>query len=365
MNFEYHHHLYQIERYPVTQDKSLQPWSSADVHMLNYLTDQYDENPRLMIANDRFGFLSCVCHEGHPSVIVSHKSHEKALLKNAERNSIDIMPEQILTPLSAIDTCAEVVLIRMPKSLDQFTLLLHQISQSLSDEAVVVCGFMTKYFTPAMVTVAEQFFDKVSQSRAYKKSRLLILKHKKLNVSVDFIHTVSYSAEKTFKQYFGVFSADHIDPATRFLIDHLDIRLSDQVVLDLASGNGVLGHAVREKNSVARIHLMDDAFLAVESSKFNLPPDNVDFHYEDDLSWADDEIFDVVVSNPPFHFEHEVTSEVTIGLFADVHRALKDGGRFQLVANKHLNYNVVLKNIFQTVEIVSSNKKFIILSCVK
>ncbi|WP_417238930.1 methyltransferase, partial [Bizionia sp.] len=75
--------------------------------------------------------------------------------------------------------------------------------------------------------------------------------------------------------------------------------------------------------------------------------------------------FDLVVSNPPFHFEHENNIEVALKLFTGVENCLKNGERFLLVANSHLNYSTHLTKLFTSVSVLKQNKKFQIIECIK
>lgn len=114
----------------------------------------------------------------------------------------------------------------------------------------------------------------------------------------------------------------------------------------------------------AEVHLVDDSFLAVESSKMNVN-EGAHFHWKDSLEDFDDGSLDLVVSNPPFHFEHETNIEVTISLFTQVQRCLKSSGRFVLVANKHLNYKTHLDKLFINCSITAENDKFVAYECLK
>ena len=67
----------------------------------------------------------------------------------------------------------------------------------------------------------------------------------------------------------------------------------------------------------------------------------------DSMELFKDDYFDLVISNPPFHFEHETNIEVAIRLFHDVKRCLKSEGRFELVASQHLNFKTHLIKIFK------------------
>ena len=78
-----------------------------------------------------------------------------------------------------------------------------------------------------------------------------------------------------------------------------------------------------------------------------------------------DRYFDLVVSNPPFHFENETNIEVSIKLFQEVGRCLKEDGKFQLVASRHLNFNTHLIKIFADVYVIAEDEKFEIYECLQ
>ena len=224
---------------------------------------------------------------------------------------------------------------------------------------------MTKYFSPKMLEVAEIFFEQVEQSKAWKKSRLLILKKNKKKDESIILNTIRVNEIKVLQQYYGVFSAKNIDYATQFLLEHLEIGKDENCILDLASGNGIIASFIRDKKLESEINLLDDSFLAIESSKINLQDKNSFFHYNDSLYDFENDFFDLVVSNPPFHFEYENNIEITFGLFKEVKRCLKGNGRFILVSSKHLNLKTHLIKLFKEVKIIAENKKFEIYECFK
>lgn len=363
MQFQYQNQQYQIKRYPTSGNKSLKPWSAAEEYTLRFLDEQAIHKGQIALYNDRFGYWSVCLHAQQPISIVNQKSQEKALVKNLQHNNCSL--PLFCNPLQELPQSIDTALIKIPKSLDLFQLYLQQLSQHLHEQSTVIGCFMTKYFSPQMLSIAALYFEKVEQSRAWKKARLLILRQPKAHQERTLLHEVSLDSNQNFQQYFGVFSAKHIDYASLFFIEHLQVNLNDQNVLDLASGNGVLATAFRHKNPHCQLHLMDDSFLAVASSKLNLASENTFFHYNNNLKNFERQFFDVVISNPPFHFEHEIDIQIPLGLFKEVECCLKTGGRFQLVANKHLNYKTHLEKIFAQVLITAENKKFVVYTCYK
>jgi 23S rRNA (guanine1835-N2)-methyltransferase len=355
---------YQIDRYPHSSNNSLQPWSAADEHILRFTEQEELKEKTIIIYNDRFGFLTCLFHQYNPVTVISNKSHELASLQNMKANRMESASTEFINPLSEIKVSTDLAIIKIPKSTELFRLYLHQLSLSIKSDAIVICSFMTRHFSPQILEIASRFYSEVKQGKAWKKSRLLILKkplaYKKLNLTKQILFK-----GQEFRQYFGVFSSKHIDYASQFLIEHINAGPKTKRVLDLASGNGILACAVRKHNKSCEIHLTDDCYLAVESSKMNIKKENTFFYNICDLSEFENDFFDYIISNPPFHFEYEINIETPLQMFSDVLRCLSYGGRFQLVANRHLNYKPHLVKLFSEVNISAENRKYIIYECKK
>jgi 16S rRNA G1207 methylase RsmC len=175
------------------------------------------------------------------------------------------------------------------------------------------------------------------------------------------INTIDWKGN-TLQQFYGVFSSGKIDIGTQYFLEDLAIREDEVQILDLASGNGVIADEALQLNPKAQLTLLDDAVLAVESSKLNVS-ETAQFVCDDDLLQLPKNHYDLVLSNPPFHFEYENNIEVSLHLFEQVHSCLKTNGRFLLVANKHLNYRTHLEKYFAQVLQVKSNEKFEVLEC--
>lgn len=369
MLFNYQGHEFNFARYPETTNRSLRSWSAAEEYVLLKLEEMDLSSKTIAISNDRFGFLSTILNQYQPLIVIDRKSQRKAIEQNMAANNGEWHPQQERSPLSEIPETIDIGIISIPKTLDLFRLYLHQLTHSLKDDGIVICSFMTKYFSPQMLSIAGEYFEDVDQSLARKKSRVLILRNKKPHSEYDFIETISYEFEEgqtqELKQYYGVFSSGNIDYATQFLIQHLQLAEEDKKVLDLASGNGVIARAIQLKEPSTELHLVDDSLLAIESSKLNLDPKHAFFHWDDTLDEFEENSFDLAVSNPPFHFGHETNIEVSIKLFQEVANILKPEGRFICVANQHLNYKTHLDKLFQSVEIIAQTEKFILYKCEK
>lgn len=347
-----------LERYPKTNNKSLLPYSNAEILALDYV--KRIEVSKIHLFNDRFGVWNCALHDKEIVTIWNYASQLKAINNNLKLNEINDNSDYKTT----IETLGnvEVALIKIPKSLELFELYLNQIQKGANENTTVVCCFMTKYFNSTLLKIANNYFDDVSQSKAWKKTRLLILKSpKKLVVNKELLNTIDW--KYSIQQYFGVFSAQKIDVGTQFLLEDLEIKHDELNVLDVASGNGVIALEALKANAKCKVTVVDDSQLAIASSQLNLPNDRTTFVCDDHLKTLKDSSFDLVLSNPPFHFEYENNIDVSLNLFKEVSGLLKPNGRFVLVANKHLNYSTHLIHIFREVNLVKANTKFEVLEC--
>ena len=291
-NIEYNSRTYEFERYPKTENRSLQAWNAGDQYVLQYLESLELTNKEIGIYLDRFGFLAVMLAEYQLRMITEFASQEQAIGYSLELNNMDASKLKTSKILDE-DYTLDLALMKMPKSMDQFEMQLNQISKVLKQDGEVIISFMTKTFTPQSIKIAEKYFDEVEQTLAFKKSRLMILKGKK-SASNDLIKTVSWN-NIDYKQHFGVFSANHIDYATQFMLEVVKIKDTEKVVLDLASGNGVIAKYIVENNDIDAMHLVDDSLLAIESSKMNCEGDVYHFHYADGIADIENESLDLVI----------------------------------------------------------------------
>lgn len=358
-----------ITRYPPTENRSLRAWNAGDEYVLKQLENRDFTPETVAISNDRFGYLSCHLHHLRPLIIADRYSQKISIQKNMKSNGIEPDLLQWYSPLDTLPEKLTLGIIGVPKSMDIFRLYLQQLHASLDSNGTAICPFMTRHFSPTMLDIADDYFEKRDQGLAWKKSRLLTLTGKIEADRSSIINTVSYrfndGTEEELKQYFGVFSSGNIDYATQFLLENLEVKESENSVIDLASGNGVIGRAIQLRKPDAELHLVDDSFLAIESSKLNLEPRNTTFHWNDSLDEFPNTSIDLVVSNPPFHFGHENNIEVTVRLFDEVKRVLRKSGRFICVANHHLNYKTHLETSFSQVNALASNEKYVVYECIK
>ncbi len=351
-----------ISRHDLSTDKTLRPHSAADELLLKRVAALDTKPKSLAIYHDRFGYLTCHLQKMSPVAVLTEKSQEKAILKNGLSNNLEI--RRFSNPLSSLKKKLDYAIVKAPKSLALFQVFLEHIAHNSTAKVTVEVAFMTRHFTPKLLSISSQYFENVQQSRAEKKARTITLSGKKQVPKQDIIDTIEYRNNQ-YQQYWGVFSAKHIDYATEYFLDCFDLKPEDKTILDLASGNGIIAKEIQREAPDAEIHLLEDSYLAVESAKMNISGPNIHHHYDNDLSSFEDNTFDLIATNPPFHFEHEINIKVPLYLFKECYRCLKSGGNLQVVANNHLNYKTHLTTIFPKVDILGQNDKFVVYKCVK
>ncbi|CAM1344459.1 class I SAM-dependent methyltransferase [Tenacibaculum amylolyticum] len=359
-NIKFNTTEFTLERYPKTKDKSLRAWSNAELLVLEHVKDY--KNREFHLYNDRFGVWNSTLHNRKQTTIWTYASQQKAIKQNLSINKLST-EVSYKTPLDTLNK-VDVALMKIPKSLELFELFLYQIQQAANEKTEVICGFMTKYFSTTYLKIAAHYFEVIEQTKAWKKARLLILKSPKSFEKKELINKILWK-EEVLKQYYGVFSSERIDIGTQFLLSNLEVRKNEKKILDVAAGNGVIAYTALQRNKMVNVTLVDDFNLAIESSKLNLPKEKSQFICTDIMDGIENDSYDLIVSNPPFHFEYENNIEVSLNLFNKIANSLKENGRFVMVANKHLNYKTHLDLLFTAVTVLATNSKFIIYECIK
>ncbi len=159
----------------------------------------------------------------------------------------------------------------------------------------------------------------------------------------------------------GVFARDGLDDGTRALIGAMDIR-SGETVLDLGCGCGIVGAVAAQK--AAAVYLVDSSLIAVEASQRTLALNGI-VHAQavlsDGAAAVRDTVFDVVVTNPPFHQERETDYSVAHQFIRDAAEVLSPRGRLYVVANRFIRYQPQMQACFGQVGTVYEDGRFYVI----
>lgn len=338
----------------------------ADELLLNWLGEGGEG--KLAIYHDREGVLSTCCYQRDRHFVSDNIIHNQAALEQLLHvPHADRCLPTVVDPLQPLAADRSLILMQVPKSPDLFELYLAGIAATAGPDRRVAAAFQTRHFTPKLLEIAERYASDVQQSRAYKKARLLLLND--LNpgkIPEELYHQLKYNG-RTYHQYYGVFSAKHVDYATQFLLEewttnHLLKDITPPAsILDIGCGNGVIIDQLAQRYPEAQLLGSDVSKAAVSSTAQNNP--YVRVHRSATLSFVAPESIDLVVTNPPFHDGHRNAIGPTLQLFGEAKAKMTDKGHLVIVANRHLNYVTHLDKLFTEVIEVATNKKFVVYRC--
>jgi len=166
----------------------------------------------------------------------------------------------------------------------------------------------------------------------------------------------------------GVFAWDRIDAASALLVAHLPGDLRGRGA-DLGSGHGYLaGEVIARNPEVAAMDLYEADARALDVSRANLGTAKdveLGFHWQDATGGLARNDYDFIVSNPPFHEGRADRPELGKAFIASASAALRPGGRFYLVANRHLPYEAMLASSFARVRTLADEAGFKVIEAVR
>lgn len=170
-----------------------------------------------------------------------------------------------------------------------------------------------------------------------------------------------YGKSYIFRILPGVFSAGHIDPGSRMLLENLPGDLGS--VLDIGGGYGALSIPLVER--AESVTLLDDDWVSVLSAQAGLGANGLSAsarHSDVDEGLPEAQKFATILSNPPFHVGGLVVLETARAFLETAQARLERGGRFYLVANRFLPYEPLLAEGFTHVRTVAAASHKVILA---
>ncbi|CAN5891947.1 class I SAM-dependent methyltransferase [soil metagenome] len=164
----------------------------------------------------------------------------------------------------------------------------------------------------------------------------------------------------------GVYAAGKLDPGTAVLLETYDFSgVTGSSVLDLGCGYGLL--ALTASLAGAEVTALDDDLAAVRSTYRNARAYGLDLrllHSDVNSELKEDEHFDIVLMNPPFHVGKGVRLELPHAFIAAAYKHLQPGGEMVLVANQALRYENLLAR-FAYWETLSAARGFKVLRALR
>jgi 23S rRNA (guanine1835-N2)-methyltransferase len=362
---------FDLSRLPPRKGELLRAWDAADEYLLNTLAEQSlpRAGSRLLIVNDSFGALAVALSAYHPYSLSDSWLCHAATRQNLQANGIEVASVRLLDSLTLPDEMLELVVIKVPKTLALLEDELIRLAPRISAETQVIVAGMVKGMPSSVWQLLERLWGPTTTSLAVKKAKLITVTPTKLAAVGASPYPVCYTLEGTTHRicnHANVFSRDSLDIGTRLFLQHLPQGLGAQEVIDLGCGNGVVGLVVAARNPQARLHFVDESFMAVASARDNFLHNlgaarEAHFHVGDALTDFAPASADLILCNPPFHQGSAVGDQIARRMFQQSQQVLRRGGELWVIGNRHLGYHQTLRKIFGNSELVASNAKFVIL----
>lgn len=165
----------------------------------------------------------------------------------------------------------------------------------------------------------------------------------------------------------GVFSWEHLDEAAGILADLMRVE-DGEAVLDLGCGAGVLGVTAARQAPSSTVLMLDadaDAVRCAQRTAAMAQCTNVEVRASDVASAAEQRLFDVVVSNPPFHLGKGTELAIPRAFIEQAYARLVPGGRLYLVANRTLPYERLIAECFGEVRTAHDGRRFKVIGGVR
>ena len=345
-----------LRRWPDFEAPELRAWDAADTLILDEATPLLSGNT-VTVIGDAYGAITLGALDRGAARVRVHQDSiagELALRANGDG-------EYESMPLNAeLVDGATLVLLRLPRSLDELDEIAALIAARASPEVVVIAGGRIKHMTRGMNEVLARHFGQLDVSLARQKSRLLIARLPKLGALAEPRRRFDADLDLWIVATGGVFAGTGLDIGTRALLDVLDRVPSFQSAIDVGCGTGILAAQLSRAHPGAAVLASDQSASAAASATLTMQANGLDVRVtrDDAVSREPSGSADLVVLNPPFHTGAAVHSGVSTKLFEAAARVLRPGGELWTVWNSHLAYKPMLRSLVGETREVARTAKF-------
>ncbi len=341
-----------------SQKQPLRAWDASDEYLIELVANQHPST-RITLLNDQFGALAVALHKQVDCWVSDSYCASQALTLNLSENGQT--PLHQASPLANWSTEPSLAVMKLPKNLSYLHFLLQACQQA--QISTLLIGGMMKHLPKNILSLLQQF-GSVKRQPFKKKATVYELQlqqvaqspYPKLNRFAD-IELVSHA---------NVFGRDKLDPGADFFLEHISALPQSHSVADLCCGSGILGLKYALINANCHMSFFDESIMAVESAKLswqkNQLKNTAQFYWNDGLGQNNNEKYDLILCNPPFHEQFTVGDHIAKRLFKDASQSLNTNGQLIVVGNRHLSYHITLKKYFNKVEQIAANGKFVLLS---
>lgn len=354
-----------LRRWPDIEADNLFAYDASDKLVLS-TAEQRMPGARVAIVGDNYGALTLgVAKSGAARDIRVHQDSllgGRALAANAREEGLEDSFSNHELGRELLDG-ATLVLVHVPKALDELEEVLDAIARFAHRDVVVVAGGRIKHLTPTMNPLMLRYFEQLDVSLAQQKSRAFTLRGpRELGESRFPVREFHDDLGLWAVAHGAVFAGSSVDIGTRLLLGAIRKAAPNaQTAIDLGCGTGLLAASIAFARPKVNVIATDQSAAAVASAKATMVAnelDNVTVVRDDGLLSQPDDSADLIVLNPPFHIGAVVHTGPAQRLFADAARVLRPGGELYTVFNTHLGYRQALARTVGPTDLVTHNAKF-------
>jgi 16S rRNA (guanine1207-N2)-methyltransferase len=309
---------------------------------------------------------------GHVTLVDCNLVAVSCARRTLEANAVANADVQLADGVEGLDsTCFDWVLCHLPRGREVQRELIRGAARVLRPDGRFYFVASTKAGIKGAVAYARDLFGRCGVVRRKKGYHVAMTirptgmtppgpqdSHVTRTVTLDGVETALVSKP-------GVFAWDRLDGGTARLVDAMDIDGSDRV-LDLGCGTGLAGVAAARRAPAGEVVLVDADLRAVRSARRTLEANGVDNGealLSDGVSQVfNRDLFDAVITNPPFHQGREVDYQVAHRFVRDSRKVLRPGGRLFLVANRFIGYEDLIRQAFGYVTTASVDPSYHVLT---
>ncbi|WP_137725036.1 class I SAM-dependent methyltransferase [Prescottella subtropica] len=358
-----------MRRHPDVEAPNLFAVDAADRLILDEAATALTGAPdgTLAVIGDHYGALTLgsAVRFGANGIRVHQDSltGERALANNAD--TVGLSGTYRSLPLGAdLLVGARVVLLQLPRSLDDLDEIADAVTRHADPDVVVYAGGRNKHITPAMNEVLRRSLTNVRATLGRQKSRVLVADTPR-DLPVDFRFPITEHLDELgldVVAHGAVFAGPKLDIGTRFLLDFLPRMRDADTAVDLGCGTGILAVRLAQTQSDVVVTAVDQSAAAVASAAATARANGVGGRVravrDDAAASLPDASVDLILCNPPFHVGAAVHTGGAGKMFDAAGRILRPGGELWTVYNSHLGYRRALTRAVGPTDVIGRNTKF-------
>lgn len=265
---------------------------------------------------------------------------------------------------------ASLVILVLPREKDRLAMLLHAASRCLPRGGRLWLAGPNRAGAKSAPSTMQRYFDNVIKRDAARHCSLFEASgpnHDEPFILDDYARTWRpYEEGPRLVSLPGVFANRRLDPGSSLLLKSFEGALPRGRLLDFGCGSGVLAIALMSAGADIDPVLLDDSALALESARLGLEKNGLRGRLvaSDGLTELSG-TYDWIISNPPFHRGVDHDLDIAADFFRRAGTFLSENGRIRVVFNRHLPYEAWLREAFDRVERVSTDRTFTLLQASK